>query len=58
MNDLDLLVIQENIKKREQEEEQKRPYLELPLPQYDYYDRQEAQDKVASEPKRVIIIDL
>lgn len=54
---LDAYIIEE-IKKRQQEEEQfERPQLELPLPEYDYpEDNREAQE--TPEPKRVIIIDL
>jgi len=54
---LDHFIIEE-IKKRQQDNEpEQRPFLELPIPEYDYpEDRREAQEK--PEPKRVIIIEL
>lgn len=49
----DELIIAE-IKKRQEEEIDERPFLELPIPEYE-----EAKSKEEEpEPKRVIIIDL
>jgi hypothetical protein len=49
----DELIIEE-IRKRQIEEHEERPFLELPLPQYDYEEKKETE----KEPKRVIVIDL
>lgn len=49
----DHLIIDEIKKRRRQEEEDKRPQLELPLPEPNYTNSK----KDAPEEKRVIIID-
>lgn len=53
MEYLDLLII-EYKKRQEQEREDNRPFLELPIPEYI---EQDVKDEV-EEPKRVIILEL
>ena len=47
------LIIDEYKKRQEQEQELERPYLELPIPEYE-----PIKKEVQEEPKRVIIIEL
>lgn len=50
----DELIIEE-IRKRQIEEHEERPYLELPVPEYIEVEEDKESEQ---EPKRVIVIDL
>ena len=51
----DELIIAEIQKRRQQQEVDERPFLELPIPEYEEV---ESKEEEKPEPKRVIIIDL
>lgn len=50
----DELIIEEIRKRQIEKEHEERPFLELPIPEYDDYEKKEPDQ----EPKRVIVIDL
>jgi hypothetical protein len=53
-NSIDWVVYDEQIKKREQDEQSRRLYLEIPL---EYLEQEKKKEEVV-EPRRVIEIDL
>ena len=56
--DIDLIIYDQIKKKEEQEREDNRPFLELPLPEDDRYFNDVSTPTPSPEPKRVIVIDL
>lgn len=54
--EIDLLVLDDLIKKKELEEKNERPFLQLEIE--DYYPLEKKEVKNKEEPRRVIIIDI
>lgn len=55
ITDLDLLIINEKIKQKREEDANQRPFLQLEIDDYPIYQEKKEPDV---EPRRVIIIDL
>ena len=56
VNEFDVVVVNELLKKQIEAENQKRPFLQLEIPKYEINPNKAKE--VKDEPRRVIVIDL